>query len=129
MPSCRRGSSGADARLPEGWLVWPENPILLDEKHAPLPDIPVVRGDGRSYVDAGRHPAAADVGLIVEVARTSLPRDLGPRAEAFARAMVAAYWVADVNGRRIIEHRDPRVSEASEPMPRSSPAAWTARSP
>jgi Uma2 family endonuclease len=95
-------------RLPEGWIVWTENPIRLDESHAPLPDIPVVRGDGAEYVRSGRHPSAADVGLIVEVAVTSLPRDLGPRAAAFARAMVPAYWVADAQGRRIIEHREPR---------------------
>ncbi len=97
--------------LPDDWLVWTENPIRLDERHAPLPDIPVVRGDGLAYLEAGRHPTAADVGLVVEVSGSSLTRDLGPRAEAFARAMVPAYWVADVNGRRIVEHREPRGVE------------------
>lgn len=98
-------------RLPAEWLIWPENPIQLDPKHAPLPDIAVIRGPLERYLQEYRHPEAADVGLLVEIAVSSLPKDLGARAEKFARALVPAYWVADVFNRRITEHRDPRVSE------------------
>ncbi len=96
-------------RLPPGWLLWPENPIRLDDRNAPLPDIPVVRGPLDRYLRADRHPEAGDVGLLVEIAVTSPREDLGASLEQYARALVPAYWVADVRGRRILAHRLPRV--------------------
>jgi Uma2 family endonuclease len=97
------------AVLPAGWDVWHENPIRLDEKNVPLPDLAVLRGPDDRYRD--ERPQPADVGLIVEVAVTSRAKDLGPQAAKYARAGVACYWVADVAHRRIIEHRGPRVEE------------------
>jgi Uma2 family endonuclease len=91
------------------WLIWPENPLALDERHAPLPDVTVIRGPIDVYANERRHPGPGDVGLIVEVAVSSLALDLTERAEKFARALVPLYWVADVMGRRIIEHVDPQV--------------------
>jgi Uma2 family endonuclease len=98
-------------RLPVGWLMSPENPVQLDAKHAPLPDIAVIRGPVEVYEKEDRYTIVGDVGLIVEVAVTSLPKDLGARAEVFARALIPTYWVADVLGRKLIEHRGPRVVE------------------
>lgn len=97
-------------RLPGGWLIWPEDPIQLDLKHAPLPDFTVARGPLDRFDREQRHPGPADVGLVVEIAASSLPKDLSERAEKFARALVPVYWVADVVGRRIIEHRSPEVA-------------------
>ena len=91
------------------WLIWPENPVALDDKHAPLPDVTLVRGPLERYEDENRHPEVGEVGLMVEIAVTSLPRDLTLRAEKFARALVPAYWVADVQGHCIIEHRAPQI--------------------
>lgn len=97
-------------RLPHGWLLWPENPINLDSTHAPLPDLSVVDADSPfAFIDLRRHPGPGDVGLIIEIAETSLPRDLGERCEQYARALVPVYWVADVSGRRIVIHEGPRV--------------------
>jgi len=97
------------AQMPAGWLASHENPVRLDDRHVPLPDVTFIRGPLEAYERENRHPTAADVGLLVEVAVTSLPRDLGVRAEVFARALVPAYWVADVRGRSIVEHRRPEV--------------------
>ena len=44
---------------------------------------------------------------MVEVSDTSLAFDLTTKAGLYARAGVAEYWVADINGRRIIVHREP----------------------
>jgi Uma2 family endonuclease len=95
--------------LPTDWLIWPENPIALDARHASLPDVTVVRGPLERYHREDRHPQIGEVGLLVEIAVTSLPRDLTLRAETFARALVPAYWVADVQGHRIIEHTAPQI--------------------
>jgi Putative restriction endonuclease len=98
-------------KMPAGWVIWPESPIQLDPQHVPLPDIAVVRGPLSIYRVGGkaRYPTTLDVGLIIEVAVTSLPKDLKERAEKFARALVPVYWVADVQGHRMIEHLGPQI--------------------
>jgi Uma2 family endonuclease len=96
-------------RLPVGWLMWAENPVMLDARHVPCPDVTVFRGPITVYEREDRFPSAKEAGLIIELAVTSLPKDLGARAEVFARALIPTYWVADVLGRKLIEHRGPRV--------------------
>lgn len=98
-------------RLPDGWLLWPENPLQLDPGHAPLPDVSVIRGPLERYDLKRRHPGPADTGLVVEISVRSLADDLNARAEKFARALVPNYWVVDANGRRIVEHRGPEVHD------------------
>src|SRR3990172_7752026 len=38
----------------EGWFVQTQSPIILDERSEPEPDVCVIRGSPRDYVDA--HP-------------------------------------------------------------------------
>ena len=73
----------------------------------PLPDFSIIRGPLDRY--RRRWPGPEDVGLVVEVAVTSLAADLGKRASRYARAGVPCYWVADAVNRRIIAHGRPRV--------------------
>jgi methylaspartate ammonia-lyase len=93
-------------RIPPGFSVGIEHPVELDEKNLPLPDTVVLKGQSVDYLD--RYPGADDVLLVVEVAVTSLPRDLGPRLAQFARALPqATYVVVDVANRRVLVHRGP----------------------
>ncbi len=97
-------------RLPEGWSLWPESTIALDPTNAPLPDFAVVRSaNPLDYASPARYPGPGDVGLLIEVAVTSLRDDLTTALEQYARASIPAYWVVDVPGRRILVHADPRV--------------------
>lgn len=50
----------------------------------------------------------ASVGLVIEVAQTTLAKDLMAKAGLYARHGVRDYWVVDVATQRIIVHRDPR---------------------
>ena len=110
------GSVGAavtravDRRLPDDWSLWPESTIVLDPTNAPLPDFAVVRsGNLLGRATPERYPEAGDVGLLIEVAVTSLRADLTTALEQYARAGIPAYWVVDVLGRRILVHTEPRV--------------------
>jgi len=70
---------------------------------APEPDLAwVVRRDYSS----GR-PGAEDVLLVIEVAEASLAYDTGEKAELYAAAGVADYWVVDVAARAIEVRRQP----------------------
>ena len=110
------GSIGAavtravDRRLPDGWSLWPESTIALDPTNAPLPDFAVVRAaNPLDFAALDRYPGPGDIGLLIEVAVTSLRDDLTAGLERYARALIPVYWVIDVLGRRILVHTEPRV--------------------
>lgn len=69
----------------------------------PEPDVAVIPGRRQDYMD---HPTAAL--LVVEVADTTLDRDTTVKAEMYATAGVADYWVLDVVGRELLVYRDPQ---------------------
>mgnify|MGYP001047817967 CR=1 FL=1 len=69
----------------------------------PEPDVVVAPGRREDYMD---HPTAAL--LVVEVADATLDRDTTVKAELYATAGVADYWVLDVVGRQLIVFRDPQ---------------------
>jgi Uma2 family endonuclease len=97
-------------RLPVGWSLWPESTIALDPANAPLPDFMVVRGASPlDYASPERYPGPADVGLVIEVAVTSLHDDLTVVLGQYARASIPVYWVVDVLEGRILVHTEPQV--------------------
>ncbi len=98
--------------IPPDWSLWPENPITIAEDRAPLPDVVRVRDTPNDYARRGRHPVPADVGLVVEIAKSSVRTDTGAKLEAYARAMVPAYWVVNLITRRVMACSEPRVEDA-----------------
>lgn len=96
------------AALPDGWCFWPENPILIDDFTAPLPDAAVVRGTADDYARSGRAPRAEDVGLVVELADSTLKENLTDTLRKYAEAGLPVYWVVNLVDRRIEVFHDPR---------------------
>jgi Uma2 family endonuclease len=87
----------------EGWFVQVQSPIILDDRSEPEPDVCVVRGAPRDYVDAHpSHPA-----LVVEVAQTGLAMARGRKAAAYARSRIADYWIVNLVDRVLEVHREP----------------------
>jgi Uma2 family endonuclease len=77
-------------------------PLSLADGSEPEPDVAVVAtGVADPY-----HPASAE--LVIEVAASSQRRDLMVKAPMYAAAGVPVYLVVDLDGRRVIEHTDPR---------------------
>ena len=70
----------------------------------PEPDITILN---RPAAQLGRNPGPGDIVLIVEVSDSTLDHDLGPKARLYARAGIQEYWVVDIKGRRIHQHREP----------------------
>ncbi|MHC4179074.1 MAG: Uma2 family endonuclease [Planctomycetota bacterium] len=85
--------------VPKG-RVWVrvQNSIGLPSlESAPEPDL--AWAARRDY--SGGRPTAEDVLLVIEVAETSLAYDTGEKADLYAAAGVADYWVVDVSARAI----------------------------
>lgn len=101
----KRANHFFSRRVPESIIVSVRDPIRVDEMSEPQPDLALLRPRDDFYARAT--PTASDVLLLVEVAFHSLDYDLGPKAEAYAKAGVPDYWVADVDSGRLFVHREP----------------------
>ncbi len=87
----------------ESWFVQTQSPIILDARSEPEPDVCVVSGSPRDYVDSHpRRPA-----LIVEVAQSGLRLARGRKAAVYARARIADYWIVNLVDRVLEVHREP----------------------
>ncbi len=90
----------------EGWFVQTQSPIVLDDRSEPEPDVCVVRGSPRDYVDS--HPTSP--ALVAEVAQSGLRIARGRKAAAYAHAGIADYWIVNLIDRVLEVHRDPSRS-------------------
>jgi Uma2 family endonuclease len=93
--------------VPDGWYVAPEEPIAIGDDKVPEPDLVVVRGTPDDY--PYRPPTGRDVALVVEVADTSLKKDLGTMLVAYAGQAIPVYWVVNLGARRIEVYAEPEA--------------------
>jgi Uma2 family endonuclease len=89
---------------PAGWAVRVQLTVELSDSQ-PEPDIVLARGGPRTYMT--RHPTVADVGLLIEVAHTSLLRDQRDKARIYARAGIPVYWIINLVDRRVEVYTQP----------------------
>ena len=82
-----------------------QEPIKLNQRSEPEPDVAVVKIDPLDYAD--HHPTPSEVYLIIEVADSSLKFDCDTKAKAYAQAGIADYWVIDVVERQLYVFREP----------------------
>ena len=113
--SMLRGREVLRASCPAGWHVRPEQPIVIRDLWgtdvAPEPDLSVVLGNLDH--DGDRHPGAAEVGLVIEVASSpaaSADDHRGLNRSAFA--LVSTFWIVALHDRTVHV-----VTEPSGPSP------------
>ena len=140
MPPRPRHASLADMiaemlreAMQPAYIVREEKPVHLAFDTEPVPDITVAHGARKDYRE--RHPTAADTVLVVEVADTSVAKDLGEKAKSYAEAGMTDYWVVLVNEDALVVHREPtpagykevtRLTESDAISPLAMPnAVWT----
>jgi len=92
--------------LGERAVVQVQNPVELAKDDSEVqPDVTLLRPRADFY--AARHPVAADVLLLIEVADTSLPRDRRVKMPLYARAGVSEAWLVDLTTDRVEVYRRP----------------------
>ncbi|GAB4211658.1 MAG: Uma2 family endonuclease [Roseiflexaceae bacterium] len=91
-----------------GYFTRWQMPFAIGERSEPEPDLAVIQGDVRDYVDD--HPSIA--ALLVEVADTSLAYDRDTKGSLYAGAGVADYWIINLAARQLEVYRRP-ISEPS----------------
>ena len=90
--------------FPKGYSVRTQMPLALDDMSEPEPDVAVVPGSPRDYLDD--HPTAAV--LIVEVARVSLGIDQSLKKSLYARNGIEDYWIVNLDASRVEVYRQPQ---------------------
>jgi Uma2 family endonuclease len=88
----RCGGSGRGSNY-EGCLWHAQEPITLANSE-PEPDIAVIRGNPRD--DRARHPGAADVAMVIEIADATLERDRTIKKCLYACAGIPTYWIVNL---------------------------------
>ena len=76
------------------FFVQIQNPIHLDDRSEPQPDVMLLRSRPGGY--AASHPTPADVLLVIEVADSSLEYDRDVKAHIYGRAGVPETWVKNL---------------------------------
>ena len=91
--------------FPNGYWLCIQLPIALDDLSKPEPDLAVVFGSWRDYLDSA--PTADRAALIVEMSDGSLLYDQTQKASMYARAGIADYWIVNLNERILEVRRQP----------------------
>lgn len=89
----RRVRLAIEKLLSDAWSVDVQEPITTGDSE-PEPDVSVVFGDTAEMRD--RHPAPSEVGLVVEVADSSLERDRVWKKRIYAAAGIPTYWIVNL---------------------------------
>jgi Uma2 family endonuclease len=95
-------------RLLEVALIDIQNPVVLGAQDAPQPDLTLLRPRADAYP---KHPRAADILLVIEVADTSLTYDRDIKIRLYARAGVPEAWLVDLSADLIQVYREPPSGE------------------
>ena len=86
-----------------GHCIRSQVPLVLSLDTDPMPDVAVVPGVLRDYLTS--HPTTSP--LVVEVSDTTFDTDVTEKAELYALAGIADYWVLDLESRQLLVFRDP----------------------
>jgi Uma2 family endonuclease len=90
--------------LPAGWCCRIQSALVTSDSQ-PEPDLTIVRGDPIERLR--RHPGPEDVGLIIEVADTTLESDRIEKSRIYARAKIAIYWIVNLIDQQIEVRTEP----------------------
>ena len=96
--------------LPPDWDLRVQSAITLSTSE-PEPDLAIVRGDENNYV--ARHPGPADIGLVIEVADTTLVGDRADKGRIYARAGIPCYWIINLVDRQVEVYTAPSGATAT----------------
>jgi len=122
-----RISQRFSAAFGESVLMTVQNPLHLNERSEPVPDVMLVRPRPDFY--ATHHPEPHDVLLLVEVSDTTLTYDTKVKLPLYARHGVPEVWIADISSVLVRVYSGPtptgyRVAEVKRKGERLNPTAF-----
>lgn len=91
-------------RIGDRAVVVGQGSFVLSATSEPQPDIAIVAA---GYDDVERPFRPEEVLAIIEIAQSSLPKDLGPKLRLYARSRIRDYLVVDLDDNALIHFSNP----------------------
>lgn len=98
------------AAYADDYLVDIQLPLALGDASEPEPDVAVVRGAPRDFMEA--HPSTAL--LVVEVSDSSAAFDRTAKQALYARHDIGTYWLVDLEADHVAVYRHPAEAQYEE---------------
>jgi len=92
-------------RLAQMVIVWPQNPVELDENSEPQPDVTLLRRRADFY-ESG-HPQPEDIILLVEVADTTVESDRNVKIPLYDENGIVETLLVNINEQCVEVYRSP----------------------
>lgn len=92
-------------RLGNMAIVWPQNPITLQDNSEPQPDITLLTPRPDFY-ESG-HPQASDIFFLVEVADATVQSDREEKLPLYAENGITEVWLVNLNEQYVEVYRNP----------------------
>lgn len=86
-------------------LIGIQDPVRIDEKNEPEPDVSILKNKPDYYSSA--HPGAEDILCIIEVSDSSIVYDREVKGSIYATANIPEYWIIDIDKKLIEVYTDP----------------------
>jgi Uma2 family endonuclease len=91
--------------LPTAWHLRGDKPLRIPAQSSmPEPDLVIVRGERRIYLN--RYPEPADTALVVEVSLSSLDEDRA-LADIYGASGIPVYWIVNLVDGQVEVYTDP----------------------
>jgi Uma2 family endonuclease len=101
---CRGTAKYLRSILGERAEISEAHPITLPDDSEPEPDIAIVKTPDTLYQN--RHPLPADIFWLIEIANSTLAKDLGVKKDLYAQAGIPEYWVMNLQTSELVVFRD-----------------------
>ncbi len=85
-----------------------QNPVTLPPNSEPEPDFAIINRE--TYKTRAGKPEPVDVLLLIEVADESLAYDRGGKAQMYAAAGIAEYWIINLQHDQVELHTQPNTT-------------------
>jgi Uma2 family endonuclease len=106
---CRGAAKYLRSLLGERAEISEAHPITLPNDSEPEPDIAIVRTPDTLYQT--RHPFAEDIFWLIEIANSTLVKDVGVKRDLYALAGIPEYWVMNLQTLELVVFRDLAATE------------------
>jgi Uma2 family endonuclease len=84
------------------------HPITLSNSSEPEPDLAIVKIRSTLYRD--RHPYPEDIFWVIEIANSTVAKDIGMKKDLYADAGIEEYWVLNLPESVLLVFRDLTIS-------------------
>ena len=91
--------------VPAGWHVTKDDDVAVSDHDQPQPDLAVVRGSPRDYLD--RYATAADIALAAEISESTLASDRLLKLPRYASGNIPVYWIVNLVDLQVEVHTNP----------------------